>query len=165
MLDGSLPLSELDDDEIFQGQLKDKNGQFRGNAPEFIPRELYISLSRELRERLRKKFQEAAPRAVEVIIEVMEDGEGEQFSQFEKAGTKRLDAAKYVVDRVLGPMGKEIDAKPAEEESPWTRQQTKGHLLIDIEPDEEDAHLITTAEERRKPIRRKIVEGEIVNDM
>ncbi len=172
LLDGTLKVEDLDDDEIFRGQLRDRRGGFTGKPPELIPREMYLAMTRELRVRLNRKMEAAAEEAVETVLQIMREGEGAEETEFDeysgkpiartKAGVRRLDAAKEVLNRVLGQPGKELVGANNEEMTPWQRHQADGGLIVDIEPDEEDAHLITTAQERRKPIRRKVVSGEVV---
>lgn len=161
LLDGTLPVSELDDEEIFRGQLRDKNGKFQGGQPQMVPRELHTALARELKARMQKKFEAAAEEAVMTVIEIMQNGEGEQFSQFQKGGVKRLQAAQYIIERVMGPLPKVDSVAPAE--TPWQAQVQSGELIMDIEPDEEDVHLITRAD---RPARRgrRAIRGEVVEE-
>lgn len=169
LMDGTLSVEDLTDEEILRGQLLDKEGKFRGRPPEYLPRDLYTSLTRELRLRMMRKFEEHGMEAVATIVEIMQDGEGAEETEFDergrpigktKGGVKRLEAAKYIVERILGPIAKEI--APEGEKTPWERAQSDGTIIVDIEPHPEDAHLITKVEEPRKPIRRKMVQGEVI---
>lgn len=56
---GHLSVEDLDDEELSRGQLKDKNGQFRGRPPKMVPNELLQAMRKEWLSRAEAKLREA----------------------------------------------------------------------------------------------------------
>lgn len=59
LISGEITVDELDDEELSRGQLKDKNGQFRGRPPKLIPGELVQAMRREWLSRAEDKLRAA----------------------------------------------------------------------------------------------------------
>jgi hypothetical protein len=59
LISGTLSVEDLDDDELSRGQLKDKNGQFRGRPPKMVPQELVQAMRREWLSRAEAKLRES----------------------------------------------------------------------------------------------------------
>lgn len=131
LLDGDLAIEDLHDDELLAGRLRDATGRIAAKGPRQIPRQLHERMMRELRSRMENKFAEHVSDAVDTIVDIMHDGEGEQFSQFEKAGTKRLQAAIYVVERVMGKM--EQKTVVSGEVTLWQEAVEGGDFLVELE--------------------------------
>jgi hypothetical protein len=161
LLDGDLAVEDLDDDEILSGRLKDASGRLSPKGANQIPRVLHEKMMRELFRRMNGVFAQHAGEAIETILDIMRNGEGEQYSQFEKSGVKRLAAAQYVVERIMG----KLDTKTTVtvETTPWQDALESGELLVDIEnPPIVDVEVVddrTTAPARtRAPVRRRRTE-------
>lgn len=104
---GQLPWSELDDDEIGKGKLRDANGQFRGaNA---IPRKLIPELTRRLKERYDDALRERLIEAQQVYFDVMADTSA--------GAADRLRAAAYVQERLIGKVPDKVEV--VAEVKPW----------------------------------------------
>lgn len=147
-------MEELTYEELRRGKLADVNGTFKGRPPAMIPAKFHTMMQRELLKRMQGQIQEQVERAIGVVIEVMEEGEGasetiesrgERITT--KAGTGRLKAAQYIIERVMGkvPDKTEITANV----TVWEGLQEGGELLIDI--DEEEAEIV----ESTPPVRKK----------
>jgi hypothetical protein len=130
-LNGELAIEELDDEELLHGRLKDSQGRLSAKGVNMVPRRLHEAMSRELVKRMNGKFAEHVDEAIEVILDVMRNGEGEQYSQFERAGTKRLQAAIYVVERIMGKP--ESNMHVTVEATPWQQAIEAGDLLVDVD--------------------------------
>lgn len=47
LISGELPITDLDEEEIMRGQLRSKDGTFRGRAHDMVPRQFYDALKAE----------------------------------------------------------------------------------------------------------------------
>jgi hypothetical protein len=130
-LSGALGPEDLTDDEVLRCQIVGRNGKFSGRGANMVPRKMVAMIQRELKWRMEQKFQSHVDEAVDTIVDIMREGEGEQYSIGQKAGTKRLDAAKYVVERFLGPIPKEVHI--SDERTPWQDALESGELLVDVQ--------------------------------
>jgi hypothetical protein len=93
-LDGTLTVEDLDDEELLKGQLRDKDGQFRGRPPLMIPRAFHVKLTQELLHRAEGKIREHFNEAMQVFIDVMNNPRVRPQD--------RLYAAQYVWERMAG---------------------------------------------------------------
>jgi hypothetical protein len=149
LIDGSLPVSELSMDELRLGRGALEDGTFTPGRPKAVPQAIQAAIGREFRNRLLSEFNRYGPDAIETISEVMYAGEGAQTSHGTKEGTKRLDAAKYIIERIVGPIPTRSEVTT--EVTIWQGLQESGELFVDIETEE-----IHDAPETRQPERRKI---------
>lgn len=95
LISGSLSVEDLDDEELSQGRLKDKNGQFRGQRPKMVPQELVTAMRREWLSRAEAKLREA-----------LYDGGLATYVALARDNTidpgVRLRAADRIVERTMG---------------------------------------------------------------
>lgn len=151
-LEGTLNPRDLTWEELTRGQLADRNGHFSGRPPAVVPRTFHTACVREIQRRLNQRFAAAADEAVDTLVDVMRNGEGEQFSQFERGGTQRLAAAKYIIERVIGKVPDKLEV--TENVTVWQGMQEGGELLVDIDAPDDVAVVEVEAIEPPLPRRR-----------
>lgn len=101
-LRGELSVSDLDDEEIARGQIRNRSGTWAGTPPRSMPTELVHAMRREFHARAQQKMRDV----------VFEKGIG---TLAELAGNKvidegvRLRAAALLLDRALGKVPDKIE--------------------------------------------------------
>jgi len=94
LLDGTLDISELDDEELARGYPRSKNGTFQGNRPKVIPTMMYNRMRKELFDRADTKLRSGLMDAATLMTNVINN---------DKVDPKvRMDAAKWVFERMMG---------------------------------------------------------------
>jgi uncharacterized protein YecE (DUF72 family) len=93
LLDGTLDLAELDEEELARGYPRAADGSFR-NPPVVIPRAIHARMMRELFERANQKLRENLTEATTTMTSIMNNTEYDP--------KVRMDAAKWVVERLMG---------------------------------------------------------------
>lgn len=126
LINGKIKVEDLSDEEIFQGQLRDKNGKMTGRPPVAIPRQFHEQVVRELIKRCNKKMEAQ----VEPMIKVLQ----ELAANPRTPADARYKAATYLMERVLGkvPDKQIITATIAK----W--EQGLDGLVVDVDFDEID---------------------------
>jgi hypothetical protein len=133
-IDGIIQVQDLDIEELQRARIKNWDGGWnRGPAPK-MPGGLLQRIQRELNTRLLAEFNKYGIDAIETITDVMYRGEGASAFQGQKDGTKRLDAAKYVLERIVGPMPTKSEISTSV--TLWEGIQEEGSLFVDIEAEE-----------------------------
>lgn len=94
LIDGTISIEELDDEELIRGQLRDKHGQFTGQKPLLIPRSMHQAVVRELVERGDGKLKKHFDNAIEVHAEIMNNPRANPQA--------RLEASRYIWERIAG---------------------------------------------------------------
>lgn len=120
LMEGTLTVEDLDDEEIMAGKCKDVHGQFRGRPPKVFPRALHDALRREYQKRMQERLSEQADLAVATLLDVMNNRR--------TAAPARVRAAEIMLERVMGKVPDKIqqtlELKPFEE--------NLGDLLVDL---------------------------------
>lgn len=93
LLDGTLPIESLDDEELARGYPRAEDGSFR-NPPLVIPRAIHSRMMRELFNRSADHLKQNLREAVEVMTSIANNPANE--------AKVRMDAAKWIVERVMG---------------------------------------------------------------
>ena len=127
---GEIKVEDLTLEELRNGAINDEGYDYARRPPELIPRAFQQAVTREYQISLRQKFELMAARAIDVIGEVMEKGEGEQYDQYSRAGTGRLKAAQEIVNRVLGKVPDKVEATVAL--TPWEQLAAGAELITDV---------------------------------
>lgn len=125
----SIDLSELDDEEVFRGQLKNAHGDFRGRPPVAMPRSFYIALQREQYQRFNNKLPELVQQAMATISEVM------ARKNPTPGDSARIAAAKYVIDRFAGSIPQTVNMNQQVTVNKW--DEAVAEVLIDVEEDDD----------------------------
>lgn len=131
---GELPVEELTMQELTKGQLMDRDGGWKGRPPEKIPHKYNAIILRELTSRMNQQFRTHAVDAIDTIADVMNNGEDVRHQ-------KRLDAAKYVVERIIGKIPDRLEV--TENITVWQGLQEGDGLLVDLEDDEMEAEIVS----------------------
>lgn len=126
IIDGTLKISDLDDEEIFRGRLRDKNGGFTGRHPLAIPTAFHDAVVRELIKRAHKKMEAQVEPMIIVLQEIAANPR--------TPADARYKAATYLMERVLGkvPDRQIVTATIAK----WEQDLTS--LVVDISDEEID---------------------------
>jgi hypothetical protein len=143
-LDGVVEIDDLDIEELQRVRIKDYDGKFNG-ARQRIPLPLQNRMNRALQKYLASEFQKYGIDAIETISDVMYRGEGASAFQGQKDGTKRLDAAKYIIERIIGPIPSKTEVTT--NVTVWEGLQETGGLFVDVEvTDMEEVNRVQKAE-------------------
>lgn len=94
LIDGEITVEDLDDEELRRGQLRDKNGEFKGRPPLLVPREFYEAITREMLERGNATMRSHMEASIGVIAELMVNKR--------TPARERLAAAQYMLERTAG---------------------------------------------------------------
>lgn len=121
LVDGRLPISELDDEELKRAQLKSARGQFDGPAGRLIPRDLSDARTRETMQRVKEQFQQMALDATKVFTDVLNDDEA--------SWSDKMKAAEYLHQRFLGKVPDKVELTA--EVKPW-EGLVNGGILRDL---------------------------------
>lgn len=130
-LQGIVTVEELDDDELSKGKIKGYDGTFARGNPR-IPPGLQNRIDRELRKRLLVSINKYGVDAIETIADVMYRGEGASAYQGQKDGVKRLEAAKYLLERIVGPIPSKSEISI--NATVWEGLVEEGGLFVDVDP-------------------------------
>jgi hypothetical protein len=93
LLDGTLDISELDEEELARGYPRAADGSFR-NPPVVIPRAIHARMMRELFDRANRTLKENLTDAANTMVTIM--GNPELDPKI------RLDASKWLIERIMG---------------------------------------------------------------
>lgn len=111
-------VEELDPQELARGQLKDKNGVFRGRPPALVPRTFQTACVKEMQRRFNEKIQERLLDAVDDLISLSKNGRMD--------GKDQAKVLVYLIERVMGPVPKQVIIAGADE--PWQGMLTAGFV-------------------------------------
>lgn len=93
-LDHPETIVDWDDEELFRGKRRDKNGSFTGRDPLVVPLECFRELTRRQMRKAQMNLSRNVNDAVDTLVNIAKDPRAD-----DKA---RVAAAKLVLDRVLG---------------------------------------------------------------
>lgn len=108
---GFITVEDLDDQEIQAGKCKDRKGQLPPSRDkiDMLPRDLFTALVQEHQKRMNEKLRSVADRAIDTMVEVMDDKTAEPADRFK--------ASQYLFERVAGKNPEKIITATAKE--PW----------------------------------------------
>jgi hypothetical protein len=109
LLKGELRVEDLDDEELFRGQCRDRRGGFSGGKPDMIPRAMMVEWSRRIRQ--------GATTKLDANLGAMTDALVSLITHESTDSAVRLSAIKYGMDRVLGKAVERLDLQVSEK--PW----------------------------------------------
>lgn len=131
LLSGELSISDLDDEEIRRMQLRNAQGDFRGRAPLYIPREMAMAFRQEFFVRFQRDMNEAVPDAMRAISEMVNS------RHLMPGDSTRLRAAELVLERVFGKVTQNVDQHVTVEKGK-SFEDFVGEAIIDVEEDDEE---------------------------
>jgi len=125
---GELTVEDLDDDEIYRGQIRNKHGDFRGHPPKYVPREFAIAMQQEMAKRFSSQISALVPDAIAAIQRVMnkthpQPGDGAVVT-----------AAFKTLERFAGKVPETMNLKA--EITKWEKKV--GEVIVDYEDDDTD---------------------------
>ncbi len=126
LLDGTLKVEDLDEEELARGYPRAADGSFRG-APVVIPRVIHNRMMRELFDRAGAKLRENLTAAVDNMTAIANNPENDP--------KVRLDASKWIIERL---MGKTPDVTVAMEEKRYERvldRMNRDAVVIEVVDD------------------------------
>lgn len=105
-MDGTLSVEDLDDEEIMRGQLKARDGTFKGSAPKSIPREFYTAIRIEQQKRFTEKLHPLVLDALTILQHVMKPDYRAQ-----PGDAAKVKSATYIIDRFAGKTPENVQLK------------------------------------------------------
>lgn len=103
ILDGTLKIEELDDEEIFKGKIRSADGSFKGRGAEMIPRKFYDAATQELM----KRWQQKVNTNLEPMMKVLQ----ELANNPRVAADARYKSAVYLIERAAGKVPEKTEMK------------------------------------------------------
>jgi hypothetical protein len=139
LIDGSLDVTDLDDEELFRGLLRNADGHIRGTPPNAIPWVMHKAAMDHVAQRLERTISGSMPDIIDSLIRL---ATGDFDNDTGVAMDVQAKAAMYLADRILGrpterkEMSVQVHAK-------WEQAFEGGSLVVDLEdPDIIDAELV-----------------------
>ncbi len=127
IVNGNIPISAMDSEELAKGQLKDVNGNFTGSPGSLMPRDLADARTREVMNRVQEQFLSMAEQATKVYFDVLEDPAATHAD--------KMRAAEYLHQRFLGKVPDRMELTA--EMKPW-EGLVNGTILRDVPTDDEE---------------------------
>ena len=123
---GRLKVEDLDWEELTRGQLRNKNGDFRGGQVKVLPKAFHDELLRRAKEHGQEFFTRNLDVALNSLVHLARFGDDRE----------KLGASTYITDRVMGLMTQKQETKT--EITVFSEAIEKGDFLVDL--GEEDIH-------------------------
>lgn len=125
---GELTVADLDDEEIYRGQIRNVHGDFRGRPPKLVPREFATALQQEVARRFSAEIAALVPDAIKAIQTVLnkkhpQPGDGAV-----------VNAAFKVLERFAGKVPETMNLKA--EITSWEKHMTE--VVVDYTVDDEE---------------------------
>lgn len=127
-INGELTVHDLDDEEVMRGQIRAKDGSFRGRPPTVVPREFATAIQERQRAIVMEELGAMVLPAMRTLMEIM----NKQHPQ--PGDAARVKAAQLVLERNLGRVPETINLK-AEVET-WERHM--GEVVVEVAYDESE---------------------------
>jgi len=96
------PVEEWDAEELARGRPRDKNGNFQGQPPQWITRELHEESMTRFRQVIRDGMNIRTNTALTVIKSILDSTDTDDNGRPIVSPSTKLDAAKFLVEHVLG---------------------------------------------------------------
>lgn len=142
LVEGDLGVEDLDTEELAKGRLKDKNGNFTGRPPKFLPRQLVDAIRAEHHKRINAALEESLSDTVKTMRAIMNDKRED--------GATRLRAAIYVYERFMGKTPDRIEVKKGDRVD-----DVVSKIMYDMGESPIEREIAATEEEMaRPPVRR-----------
>lgn len=126
LINGELSVEDLTDEEIRRQQLMNKNGDFRGRPPMWVPREFALAMQAEHFRRFRKDMSELVPDAVKAVKEMLNS------RHLAPGDAARLRAAELVIERNFGKVTQNVDSHVTLDKGK-TFEDYSEEILIDVD--------------------------------
>ena len=96
------PVDQWDIEELAKGRPKDKNGNFSGRAPGFIPRAVHEQVLQRFEQVVKSEMQAHTVEALKLINKVLTDDKTDSKGKPVVSANTKLDAAKFLIEHVIG---------------------------------------------------------------
>jgi len=103
VMEGTLKIEDLDDEEIFRGQIRSDSGDFRGRPSDYIPRKFYVAATQELMQRWQAKVNSKLDPALKVLEDIMQNPK--------LPADARYKSAVYLIERAAGKVPEKTEMK------------------------------------------------------
>ena len=103
IVDGTLDISELDDEEIRRGQFRSAQGTFQGRPTDMVPRKFHEALVRETIKRANLRMREELIPAINTLKEISENKRAPADARYK--------SAVYLIERVAGKVPEKSEVK------------------------------------------------------
>ncbi len=130
LVSGELSIEDLDDEEILRMQLKNKNGDFRGKPPIWIPRSMAVELRNEFIRRFQGELNNMLPKAIKAHKEILDS------RHLAPGDAARMTAVKEVYDRTFGKVVQQTEVHATVEKKDFS--DVVADVVMDLDMDEED---------------------------
>lgn len=138
-LDGTLPISELDIEELRRGQLRDINGNFTGTPPSIMPMSFYHELQAEYLRRVKQDNLIAVEEAYAALRDVLDN--------FRSPADARVKAAKELLDRLEGTAQQNLNITGSVEvKAKWESLLESGEIVVDVDDETKQIENVQDAE-------------------
>lgn len=114
---GELTIEDLDEEELMRGQIRGKDGSFRGRPPRLVPREFAQGLAAAQHNHMARRIAGLVDKAFKTLEEVMD----KQHPQ--PGDAARVKAAQLLIERYLGRVPETVNIKA--EVSTWNSNKEK----------------------------------------
>lgn len=111
MLEGKVSIDAWDDEELWEGRRRGRDGKFSARRPSVVPAECHKELVRRKMSWATHEFAENLTKAVQAICDIASD--------ITLPPGDRLKAATYIADRLLGKAPERMQVMQVE--APWQR--------------------------------------------
>ena len=113
MLDGTRDVSEWDDEELYEGKIRNVKGHFSGPKPRLVPHSVHAELVKRNLGWVKHEFAHSLPKAMAVLNRIMDSPSAENAD--------KLKAAEIVINRVMGKASEKLDINLGMVEAPWQK--------------------------------------------
>lgn len=111
VLDGVDRVEDWDEEELWEGRRRGKDGSFRGVSPVLVPAEAHRELVRRKMAMANHTMAYNLLKAVDCLVEIASDKEAD--------ARDRIKASIYLMDRVLGKTPETVNVNNTGEVPPW----------------------------------------------
>lgn len=127
-IDGEITVDDLDEEEILRGQLRNKNGDFRGGTPNFIPRQMMIQVMARRDQILTSKLQPLAAKAAKALDQMVTNGTTVHDGP-------RVQAAKLALEYSVGKPVEKVQIQASVKVEQYTHVVES--VLVDVNEEED----------------------------
>jgi len=101
ILNGTEDFSQWDEEELYRGQRRDKNGRFQGHAPKVVPLAVHREITRRQMQKVQEHLRDNILKAAEVLTEMIHNPNVDDST--------KVKAITMVFDRVLGKAPEKVE--------------------------------------------------------
>lgn len=135
LIAGDLKIEDLDDEEIQRMQLKNKNGNFGGRPPLWIPRSMAMEFRSEFVRRFQGELNAMVGKALKAHKEILDS------RHLAPGDAARMTAVKEVYDRTFGKVVQQTELHAVVEDK-RSFEDVSADVVMDLDMDEEEAEVV-----------------------